>query len=315
MSKNKKQFSTSKRQVVILLLAGLLIYALLSQLGGLHNSLRVMADSSRALLGLAVILTLSTYFFAALTYLFLALHPLRYARTVLVQFAAMSINRLVPSGVGALGANYLYLRHERHRSTEAATVIAVNNFVGFVGHALLVLTSVLLLGFDLPSVSPHFLRGRFVIVAAVLATVLAIGLLANQRLWIKVKRTSLDVLKQLGQYAMRPGQLASALGSSMLLTTANVLTLYVCVYAVGGQLSFVPVLLAFSVGIGLGAALPTPGGLGGVEAGIVAGLVAYQLPSHTAVAAVLLFRLISYWLTLFVGAGIFTVAQRRRYFG
>ena len=58
---------------------------------------------------------------------------------------------------------------------------------------------------------------------------------------------------------------------------------------------------------------PTPGGLGGVEAGLVAGLVAYRVASADALAAVLVYRLVSYWLMLAIGAAAFVIAERRGY--
>jgi uncharacterized membrane protein YbhN (UPF0104 family) len=50
-----------------------------------------------------------------------------------------------------------------------------------------------------------------------------------------------------------------------------------------------------------------------VEAGLVAGLVVYQVDSAAALAAVLVYRLISYWLPLAAGAAAFAVSHRRKY--
>jgi uncharacterized protein (TIRG00374 family) len=115
-------------------------------------------------------------------------------------------------------------------------------------------------------------------------------------------------------YRKHPFELKGALLSSMILTLCNVLSLYFCVLALHIALPFIAVLLVFSLGIALGTATPTPGGLGGVEAGLVAGMVAYHVASADALAAVLAYRLISYWLALVIGAGAFVVTERRGYF-
>ncbi|MDX6255361.1 MAG: putative heme transporter [Frankiales bacterium] len=55
----------------------------------------------------------------------------------------------------------------------------------------------------------------------------------------------------------------------------------------------------------------TPGGLGVVEAALIAGLVAVDLPTSGATTAVLTYRLISFWLVLAVGWMVYPVVQRR----
>ena len=56
----------------------------------------------------------------------------------------------------------------------------------------------------------------------------------------------------------------------------------------------------------------TPGGLGFVEAGLVGTLTLAGVPGHEALAATLLYRLVSYWLPIPVG-GVAYLLFRRRY--
>ena len=55
----------------------------------------------------------------------------------------------------------------------------------------------------------------------------------------------------------------------------------------------------------------TPGGLGVVEAALIAGLVATGLPTSEATTAVLAYRLVSFWLVLAIGWIAYPVVQRR----
>jgi hypothetical protein len=72
------------------------------------------------------------------------------------------------------------------------------------------------------------------------------------------------------------------------------------------------VLLAYAVA-GLLALIPiTPGGLGIVEAGLSALLILAGIPGGDAVVATLAYRIISYWLPIFVGPFAY-VAFRVRY--
>jgi uncharacterized protein (TIRG00374 family) len=70
------------------------------------------------------------------------------------------------------------------------------------------------------------------------------------------------------------------------------------------------VALAYLGGSAVGAASPTPGGLGAVEAALVAGLTALGAPAGPAIAAVLMFRLATFWLP--IAPGWFAFRRLRR---
>ena len=57
----------------------------------------------------------------------------------------------------------------------------------------------------------------------------------------------------------------------------------------------------YLAGATIGQAAPTPGGLGAVEAALAAGLTAAGLDGGLAVSAVLLFRLVTFWLPTIPG--------------
>jgi len=63
-------------------------------------------------------------------------------------------------------------------------------------------------------------------------------------------------------------------------------------------------------GSAVGSFAPTPGGLGGVEAALAAGLTVAGAATGPAVAAVLSFRALTYWLPVLPGVVTFRVLQR-----
>jgi uncharacterized protein (TIRG00374 family) len=63
-----------------------------------------------------------------------------------------------------------------------------------------------------------------------------------------------------------------------------------------------PVATVYLAGTAAAAASPTPGGLGAVEAALTAGLNLVGIPFGPAVAGVLTFRLLTYWLPIVPGA-------------
>ncbi len=104
------------------------------------------------------------------------------------------------------------------------------------------------------------------------------------------------------------------MSTSLVLTLSNVLCLFFCALALGIHLPFATIMLVFTLGLGAGSAVPTPGGLGGFEAGLAAGFVGYGVDASTALAAALLYRLVSYWLPMAAGAVAFIASERRGLF-
>ena len=69
--------------------------------------------------------------------------------------------------------------------------------------------------------------------------------------------------------------------------------------------------VVYLAGNAAGSAAPTPGGIGGVEAVLAAGLTAIGIPAHQAIAAVLIFRTATFWLPIPVGWISYLQLQRR----
>ena len=84
-------------------------------------------------------------------------------------------------------------------------------------------------------------------------------------------------------------------------TLGAALALWASVEAFGGDTSFVTVTVVTMVGGTLASAAPTPGGVGAVEAALIGGLAAFGVPAAIGVPSVLLYRVLTCWLPVFVG--------------
>lgn len=80
--------------------------------------------------------------------------------------------------------------------------------------------------------------------------------------------------------------------------TFDLLCLYVTFLAFGHNVSFGALAVSFVVAYAIGTLAPTPGGLGAVEGILIALTVSFGVPSATAVAGVLVYRLINFWLPI-----------------
>jgi uncharacterized protein (TIRG00374 family) len=99
----------------------------------------------------------------------------------------------------------------------------------------------------------------------------------------------------------------------MTLTACHTFCLYACAHAVGLHLTVVQALVVLTVEVFGATVTPTPGGLGGAEASLVAAVVAFGFAGSLGLAVALLFRLLTYWLALATGGVAFVAAERLRY--
>ncbi len=81
----------------------------------------------------------------------------------------------------------------------------------------------------------------------------------------------------------------------------DISVLWACFHAFGSPPPFTVILMAYFIGMA-GNLLPLPGGLGGVEGGMIGALVAFGVDFNLAVLAVLSYRAISFWLPTVPGA-------------
>ena len=100
-----------------------------------------------------------------------------------------------------------------------------------------------------------------------------------------------------------------ALLGAILFWAAQILVLWAAFRAFGSSPPAAVLVLAFFLGM-LGNLLPLPGGVGGVEGGMIASFVAFGVDGGLAVVAVLVYRAFSFWLPLI--PGVIAYFQLRR---
>ena len=86
-------------------------------------------------------------------------------------------------------------------------------------------------------------------------------------------------------------------------------TLWAAFKAFGYSPPITVILMGYLIGQ-LGGLLPLPGGVGGIDAGLIGTLIVYGAPAATTAAAVLAYRVILFWLPLLLGAVAFASLRR-----
>jgi uncharacterized protein (TIRG00374 family) len=79
--------------------------------------------------------------------------------------------------------------------------------------------------------------------------------------------------------------------------------------AVGVTIPLSVLMMGYLIGQ-LGGLLPLPGGIGGVDGGLIGTLIVYGAPAAATATAVLAFRVILFWVPLIGGAIAFAALRR-----
>jgi uncharacterized membrane protein YbhN (UPF0104 family)/tRNA A-37 threonylcarbamoyl transferase component Bud32 len=276
------------------------------------NLIRVVRHADWRWTLVALVLSALTYAAAAISLTGFVLERLRFARTLLAQVAASFVTLVTPTAVGGAALNIRYLHRSGVSAARATASVGAAQVVAFLMHMLMLVVFAALNG----AVHIHSLQPpmwAYLALAALLVLVLiAIAIPPGRRL-LRARLSPVlgQVLPRLLDLAQNPRKLAEGFGGAILLTALYAACLAACVRALGGSVPIVGVAVVYLTGSAIASAAPTPGGLGAIEVALSAGLTTAGLPGATALAAVLLFRLLTFWLPVPVGWIAFNQLNRR----
>jgi uncharacterized membrane protein YbhN (UPF0104 family) len=238
---------------------------------------------------------------------------LRFAPLALAQLAGSFVTLVTPAAVGGAALNIRYLQRRKIPPAVAAASVGLSQVVGFVLHLALLVVFVAITGSEGPSLRPP--TWVYFVIAALVVIVLAVFAIPAGRRLVRARLapTLSQVIPQLLTVIQHPGKLAEGIGGALLLTASYILCLAACIRALGGSVPIETTAVVYLTGSALGSAVPTPGGLGAVEAALSAGLTAAGLPGATSVSAVLLYRTLTFWLPVPLGWGAFNYLERHKY--
>ncbi|MBT1180554.1 flippase-like domain-containing protein [Bifidobacterium sp. CP2] len=209
----------------------------------------------------------------------------------------------MPAGVGPAFVNLQFLRKSGYRNTTATAIMSAVMAVYYGGTVVMLVLIGLFTGSDaLSSMVP---TNTLIIIVGIVLMVLALAMMippvrhyAVTRLlpWVKAyARQLVDVLTN-------PRQLAFSVLGMLVLNVATGLEFWAALLAFGQMTNPFETLFIFLVANAIGSAVPTPGGLGGVEAALTFSFGAAGVPAGVALSATLLYRALYYWLRIPLGA-------------
>jgi uncharacterized membrane protein YbhN (UPF0104 family) len=288
-------------QVVLLVAAFLAVAAALGALD-LEALFDQVRDATGWLVLAAVILAQVPRLTAAVSVLGASPVPLPLGPVYALQLATSYITLAIPTTAARVAVNVRFLQRHGLRAATALAVGAIDAVTEFLVQIALVAALILLtpatLHLDLGDSAPSGMtRLIAVIVAVAAAAILVVVLVPKWRRaiyqWLRgIAVEALEAARGLRS----PRRLGLLLGANVGTELILAVTLQTFVRALGFQVGLAEILLiTVSVRV-ISGLVPIPGGIGVAEGGLAFGLVRAGVPDEVAFAAVLLYRLATFYL-------------------
>ncbi len=290
-----------------LLMAAMLVFAvyvLLPQLMDLPRLVEAIRDADPRFMVLAAAASLLTYVGSGMAINGSCPSPVRWMHSTLAAVSATFVGAIAPPGVAGLGLNARFLAKQGVPGPVAISATAVKELAVMVVHVLLLALLAIVAGSTgvlseeldrLPSI-----RTVGIVVAVALA--LLVVVVATPRVRATVRDSILPAVRasvsSLRELAADPAKVLMLLVGALVLQGGYIAALYFAGRALGGEVGFVTVgLLYLTVG-SVASVAPTPGGVGAIEAVLLAALTGVGMAAAPALAAVFLYRLVTFWLPI-----------------
>ncbi len=299
-------------RTVLTLIAGTIgAYFLLSQLAQI-DATRLVSEARWGWAGIALVGSAATYVASALALLAFAPVTLSFESTLLAQVAASFAALVTPPAVGGVAVNVRFVQKSGAPPSLAVASVGVSQAAAFVIHLVLLAVA----GYYTGSRTGADLvpNSREIVAVVGGAAVVAIVLLlpvARRAVVRRIRPLMRQVVPRLLEVVQEPRRLILGLVGNLMLNFGYVVAFYAAIQAFGGDIAFWSAAVVYLAGSAVGSAVPTPGGLGAVEAALAGGLTAAGVSGDIAVSAVLLYRLATFWLPVAPGYLAFGWLQRR----
>jgi uncharacterized membrane protein YbhN (UPF0104 family) len=238
-----------------------------------------------------------------------------------IGLAELGAGSIVPaSGAGGLALGAWILREggmpARRIASRSVAFFLIKSSVNFI--AVAVLGTVMAVGLVGPDLSPWLTAAPATGALLVIGAVLVVPRLGDASPRPPdAGRTRRAIREARGALVGGAREAVEMVRSRNLLVIAGAVgywawdnaVLWAAFHAFGYSPPITVILLGYLIGQ-LGGLLPLPGGLGGIDGGLIGTLIVYGTPAAATTAAVLVYRVILFWLPLLVGGAAFISLRR-----
>lgn len=285
------------------------VHVLLPQIAELGEIRAALVEVSWPLLAVGLGVSLLRYPLAAVQQSAVLPAGLPVGRTSAAQLAATYANRATPGGLGGAVVRERYLERTGIDRPTAVTSIGLIQVAGGLVHV--VALAAVAVGLGDFGVARFRTPPRVEVLAAVALGITLVGVTLTPPGRRRVLGPLREAIGSLQTLLRRPLRAVSLVAVSAAILAAYVATFVVCLQAYGVHLAVTHVALVYLAGSAVATVAPTPGGLGVLEAALVAGLTGIGVGAGAAVSGVLTFRLLTFWLPLLPGLAAFRMLRHR----
>ena len=227
---------------------------------------------------------------------------------------------LVGGDVAVFAVRVRFFQRQGYDAEAAVSAGAIATTASWTVKSLLFLVAVPFAAgsFHAPSDSGGNKAAVWIVLAVILAVGIAAALIAlvprlRRLASRKVRPHLLNIWANVKAIATEPRKIVYVLVGSTLAQLLVILALGASLHAVGQHASIATLITVNTLAAIVGGAVPVPGGLGFVEAGLIAGLAAAGIPQDQAAAAVLIQRFFTAYLPPIWGWATLAWMRRREY--
>lgn len=247
-----------------------------------------------------LVLAALTYVAGALSLQGAVTRSLPLGQTTEVMLAQSFLNRFTPANAGGMALRARYLQRNGVDLSVAATSIGLTSVASGLMQTVFIVVFVAWsgrgggegTGFELPDANVLALVVAAVGVVAGLVWLTPLRRLLDSRLAVSARR----VLGELRGVAADPTKITLLLGGAGLGKLVTILAFAQSARAFGIDLGFAHIGALYLTANTVASAAPTPGGVGAIEAALVAVLTGAGVDAAIALSTVLVFRLVTFWL-------------------
>jgi glycosyltransferase 2 family protein len=249
------------------------------------------------------------------------IRPIALGEATIIMFGQSFLNRFTPMNAGGMAMRIRYLQKGGTDVTVATAAVGLTSAASGVMQVLFIVFFLLwsasdpvsgLAGAGGDGGGPDL--GVVAIFAGALAVAaVVVAVTPRLRRWVvSFVRTTIDKIRHdFGELARRPTKLALLFGGAGLAKLATIVAFVAACRSFDVDLAFAELGAIYLLANTVASAVPTPGGVGAIEAALAFVLVNAGVDQATAWAAVLLFRLVNFWLPTIPGFVCLKLSERR----
>ncbi|WP_238431754.1 lysylphosphatidylglycerol synthase transmembrane domain-containing protein [Streptomyces cavernae] len=225
-------------------------------------------------------------------------------RLLATQFAAGAANHLLPTGLGASAVNLRFMTVCGLTLARSSAALALYLLAESIMRVALLLTLLLVFpnALRVGSLVPDAAIGPLLIALGAAACVAVAALFLVRRLRTAVLSFLRTALGEARSVHTKPARAMALWGGSLAFPVLQASGLAAVGLALGLDVPVMHMIVAYLAATVAVAMVPTPGGIGSVEAALIIALVAAGGAAAVATAVVLAYRIITVWLPLLPGA-------------